>query len=66
MSLLPKISVGLTLVFFLFGCLNNSTQVWVSDLDTNIRDRKFRNFWSKTYQIKKIGHKIFSWIKKHF
>lgn len=29
--------LSLSIVFFLLGCTNNSTQVWVADLDTNIR-----------------------------
>ena len=62
MSLLPKISVGLTLVFFLFGCLNNSTQVWVSDLDTNIRPKSLE----KVKPIKYKKEKNFLKDKKVF
>ena len=49
-------------MFFLFGCLNNSTQVWVSDLDTNIRPKSLE----KVKPIKYKKEKNFLKDKKVF
>ena len=45
--------LSLSIVFFLLGCTNNSTQVWVADLDTNIRPQSLEKIKPVKYRKEK-------------
>ena len=48
-----RLLINLLIIFFLFGCANNSTQVWVADLDANIRPKSLEKIKPVKYRKEK-------------
>ncbi len=57
-----KLLSSLLIIFFLLGCVNNSTQVWVADLDINVRPKSLEKIKPLKYKKEKNfleGKRIF-------
>ena len=62
MRLFLKTFINLVILFFLLSCANNSNQVWVADLDVDVRPKSIEKIEALNYKKEKNfleGKKIF-------